>query len=103
MNEAYFSNVKDANELHYGEYEGEDETIWSTDDPVRYLNGGGWDKETTAKIHASRAELNTDSIQGFKDILSSPEMQDIFEAMFGDHVRINLTREGIEVDDYSHD
>ena len=42
VGEAYFSNAPSAEEISYGEYEGDDEAIWSTDDPVRYLQGNGW-------------------------------------------------------------
>lgn len=103
VNEAYFSNVKDVDELTYGEYDGEDETIWSTNNPVQHMNTmSAWDKETSVKVQAT-AGLNVESIQEFMDILNSSEMEEIFEVMFGDHVRVTLTREGIEVDEHSHD
>lgn len=103
MDEPYFSNIKDVNELDYGEYSGEEDSIWSTSSPVAHLQGRNtWDKDTSAKVQATEG-LNAESIQEFMDILNLSEMTDIFEAMFGDRVRVTLTRAGIEVDEYSHD
>lgn len=103
MNKAYFSNAKDTDEFEYGEYDGDDETIWSASNPVRHMQGDvNWDKETSAKVQATTG-LNAESIQEFMDILNSSAMQDIFEAMFGNHVQVTLTRAGIEVEEHSHD
>ena len=103
VNEAYFSNVEDVNELSYGEYGGEDDSIWSVNNPIRHMRGDvSWDKETSAKVQATTG-LNPDSIKEFMDILNSSEMEDIFSIMFGDHVRVTLTRAGIEVEEYDHD
>lgn len=103
INEAYFSNATDSDDIMYGDYQGEDETIWTSHNPVRHMKGDiDWDKETSVKIQATEG-LNATSIQEFMDILNSSEMEDIFEAMFDDHVKVTLTRKGIQVDDYSHD
>lgn len=103
INEAYFSNATDTEDIEYGEYQGDDDTLWSTDSIVTHLTGGAsWDKETTVKVQATEG-LNLESIREFMSILNSPEMEDIFRAMFGDHVKVVLTRKGIEVDEYSHD
>ena len=103
INEAYFSNATDTEDIEYGEYQGDDDTLWSTDSIVTHLTGGvSWDKETTAKVQATEG-LNLESIREFMSILNSPEMEDIFRVMFGDHVKVVLTRKGIEVDEYDHD
>lgn len=103
INEAYFSNATDTEDIEYGEYQGDDDTLWSTDSIVTHLTGGAsWDKETTVKVQATGG-LNLESIREFMSILNSPEMEDIFRAMFGDHVEVTLTRDGISVDEYDHD
>lgn len=103
LNEAYFSNATDGDEIEYGDYQGDDDSVWSTESLVQHIQGGiRWDKETSVKVQATEG-LDAASIQEFMDILNSSEMEEIFEAMFGDHVKVTLTRKGIAVDDHSHD
>jgi hypothetical protein len=44
-----------------------------------------------------------DVYDNLNGIICSSEMQDIMRAMFGDHVTVSCTREGIDVDDCEHD
>jgi hypothetical protein len=39
----------------------------------------------------------------FSKAVGSSEMEDVMQAMFGDHVKVIATREGFDVEDYDHD
>ena len=43
------------------------------------------------------------AVRDFSAIVDNGEMEEVFEAMFGDHVMVTITRDGIDVSDYEHD
>lgn len=43
------------------------------------------------------------AVNEFREYFDNPEMEDVFEAMFGDHVAITVTRDGIDISDHEHD
>lgn len=48
-------------------------------------------------------EHKKDVLEKLNDTICSKEMEDIMRVMFGDHVEVTCTREGISVDEYEHD
>lgn len=72
----------------WGEYEGENESVWceSWVDNLRGKEG-----------------VDADSCEAFADLIGSADMREVLLEMFGDHVAVTVTREGIDVDDYDHD
>ncbi len=91
VNDVYFTNAK-GNQLddisRWGEYEGNDEGVWS---------------ENYYKYFADKPGVNVESCEFLSGMISSSEMQDIMKQMFGDHVCVTVTREGIDVEEYDHD
>jgi hypothetical protein len=91
VGEVYFTNAK-GNQLDdisgWGEYEGDDADIWSDSYP---------------KYFSDKPGVNVKSCEFLSGMISSSEMQDIMEMMFGDHVCVTATRVGIDVTDYDHD
>ena len=92
------------NELHdvsYGEYEGENEDVFVVENFDWLFNPRNtYSKEEREKV--KKAEVNTDSVKKFINILESID-DDVYLETFGDHVKVIATAEGFSVDDYSHD
>lgn len=87
---AFVSNAKDYGQIEYGEYNGEDESVWISDGDYGDLN----------------EELIPQSVLDNADALRSllAKIDDsVFLDMFGDHVQVFATREGFDVQEYSHD
>jgi hypothetical protein len=90
VHEPSFTNAvedDDLDNISYGEYNGDNEDIFS--------------------YYAYRAEDNKDvidpeSIIMFNDFVMH-EVEDILRDMFGDHVEVIATREGFKVQEYDHD
>lgn len=71
-----------------------------------YLLGNSWIipasvKELTLETIGREAEVAMAASNMIKALNDIPE--DIFEDLFGDHVRVIVTRAGVEVEDYDHD
>jgi hypothetical protein len=93
VNDVYFTNAKgeqlnDVNSWGWGEYEGDDEDVWA-ESYMTYLSG--------------KQGVNAASCEFLSSMINSSEMVDIMEQMFGDHVCVTVTREGIDVEEYDHD
>lgn len=91
VGDVYFTNAKGEqldDITSWGDYEGDDGDVWS-DSYVKYF--------------AHRPGVNSKSCEFISDMINSSEMRDIMEMMFGDHVSVTVTREGIEVNEYDHD
>lgn len=86
---------------HYGEYEGEDETVWAIENISYGLNSKYHANEAT-KIRAAGG-IDEDSCQLIDKMIQSKEMEEIMKEMFGDHVSITATRDGFDINDYEHD
>lgn len=87
---AFVSNAKDYGQIEYGEYNGEDESVWISDGDYGDLN----------------EELIPQSVLDNADALRSllAKIDDsVFLDMFGDHVQVFATREGFDVQEYRHD
>jgi hypothetical protein len=102
VHEPYFTNAKNLDDItRWGEYEGEDEEnewsmeLWSL------TSDSDWAKEARSKIDMT--QINLPSISKFSQLIQSSDMEEVMEAMFGDHVRVVATREGFDVDDHDHD
>ena len=106
VNDVYFTNAP-ADELEnitaWGEYEGEDESVWVSQNIAYVLNSGSkYYQEEAAKIRAAGG-FDEDSCNLIDKMIQSGEMEDIMWEMFGDHVVITATRDGFDVNDYEHD
>ena len=91
VGDVYFTNAKDEqlNDVNsWGEYEGDDEDVWA-ESYMTYLSG--------------KEGVDVTSCDFISDMINSSEMKDIMEQMFGDHVCVTVTRNGIVIDDYEHD
>lgn len=87
---ASFTNANDAGNVRWGEYDGEEEDVWVYDTDYGSTDG-------------AEECLNTDMADEFSDMIQTAEMEDVMEAMFGNHVKVIATRDGFEVDGYDHD
>lgn len=106
VNNPTFSNAEGSdvyNVTGWGEYDGETEGVWATDN-ISYVMNSDRDyyKETCDLILAGE-KVDVDSCSNFSDMVLSNPMEDVMYAMFGDHVKIIATREGFDVEEYEHD
>lgn len=106
VNEVYHTNAS-VDELEnvtvWGEYEGEDESVWVTGNIAYVLNSGSkYYKEEAAKILAAGG-VDENSCKLIDKMIQSSEMEDIMREMFGDHVAVTATREGFDVNEHAHE
>lgn len=92
VNEPSFTNAPDPESVHWGEYDGDEETAA---DGSEIFVWEGWG--------SAPASLNKESCEAFARMIQSSEMEDVMKAMFDDHVKVTATREGFSVDEYDHD
>ena len=92
VNDPIFTNASEDdmdNVSVWGEYEGENESVWvAYFYEIKKLNVDG--------LNVADAEL-------LIEMMCSTKMEDIVENLFGDHVQVTATREGFDVHDYDHD
>lgn len=104
VNDVYFTNAPE-DELGYvnawGEYEGEDESVWVASNITHTLSSKYYEDEA-AKILAAGG-VDEDSCNFISFIISSNEMEEIMQEMFGDHAQVTATRDGFDVNEYEHD
>lgn len=106
VNDVYYTNAS-ADELEnvtaWGEYEGEDESVWVTYNIAYVLNSGRkYYEDEVAKILAAGG-VDEGSCELIDKMIQSSEMEEIMKEMFGDHVVITATRDGFDVNNYEHD
>lgn len=91
----YFtSSVNEDGEEDYERYEEE----WNT---YNYYDGYGKDKKLKSDLtKEQKAELKTG--KAVNDFLENFDDEDM-ENLFGDHVKVIITKDGVETDDYDHD
>lgn len=103
VGDPYFTNANEEQMddiTSYGEYEGEDEGVWSESD---WIFSSDSDYCRTKREEMDLTKVDGRSISKFSSMIQSSEMEDVMEAMFGDHVRVVATREGFDVQDHDHD
>lgn len=105
VNDPYFTNANDSqlsDITRWGEYEGEEEGVWSEND---YILVGDSQYCVTARsergINLTQQEIK--AIADLSRLIQSSEMEEVMEAMFGDHVRVVATRSGFDVEECDHD
>jgi hypothetical protein len=87
---AFVSNAKDYENIEWGEYSGDEEGVWIADSDYGDTNEDMIPESVIANTNALRSLL-------------AKIDEDVFLDMFGDHVQVFATREGFDVQDYSHD
>jgi len=103
VGDPYFTNA-DGDQFDdiasYGEYEGEEEGVWSESDWVLTSDS---EYCVNRRVEMNLEGIDPKSIHKFSALVQSSEMEDVMLAMFGDHARIIATRDGFDVDEYDHD
>jgi hypothetical protein len=104
VNTPTFSNSESGEDVSgWGEYEGDDESIWATGglqwvmtSTSDYLQG------TKAKILAGE-KIDFELAEYLSTMLQSSSMEDVMQGMFGNHVKIVATINGFDIEEYDHD
>jgi len=106
VNETTFSNAEGSDiedVTPWGEYEGENESVWVTSSMKESLKGSKYYENEHEKIKAAGLHINADDCEQLSHMLQCGEMDEIMENMFNDHSKVIATRSGFEVEEYSHD
>ena len=88
VHEPTFSNSEPDNVTCWGELEEERDR--------EFAFQGEWSIPT-------HLEHKEDVFEDFTRVICSSEMKDVLHGMFGDHVCVTCTSEGIDVEEYEHD
>lgn len=106
VNQPTYTNAEgdDLDDVHaYGEYDGENEAVWASDDINYTLTcDREYYKEEAEKIRSGGA-IDLPSCNLLSQMLQSSEMESIMKAMFDDHSQVIATVEGFNVQEYEHD
>ena len=107
VHEPYFSNATgdDLDEISsYGEYDGDNDTIWSESNFKYALNNRDREYYQKAANAVDLGGINVESCEFFSKMIQNSEFEDVMKDMFGDHVSVQVTREnGIQTEYYEHD
>lgn len=105
VNDATFTNapIDELDEVRWGEYNGELENVWACENLAHVLTCGREYYEDTKNKILAAGGVDADSCKLFDKAICSGEMEDVMQAMFGDHVKVIATRDGFDVNDYDHD
>mgnify|MGYP003347855693 FL=1 len=103
VNEPTFTNAPDPENVRWGEYDGDAEDVFAVEN-IRWVmeNDRDYYKEDREAI-AKAGGVDVASCDAFSLMICSSAMEDVMQAMFGDHVKVIATREGFDVEDYDHD
>lgn len=85
----------------YGEYEGELEGVWVADYLPYVMDDSRGHYEAERNLIKNGPPIDLTSCEFFRSMIQSNEMEDIMQAMFGDHVKVTATKNGFNMDDYS--
>lgn len=101
VNDPTFTNASEEeieNVSPYGDYDGEDESVWAMES-YALTSDSEWYKSELEKVSG----VDFESCKSFSNIICCSEMEDVMESMFDNHVKVIATREGFEVEDHYHD
>lgn len=106
VHEPTFTNAT-GDDLHdvsgWGEYEGDNDSIWATSNINTTLTSGrDYYEEDRKKILAGPA-IDVTSCGLFSSMIQSSEFENVMRAMFDDHAKVIATRDGFDVQEYDHD
>lgn len=85
-----FTNDPDG-EMEYEELESELEGAWM------------WGEDAYGDYDGKPTEQEVKAMTDLSELWGYTSMDDLFESLFGNHVQITVTANGISVDEYSHD
>lgn len=105
VNSPTFTNapVDELNEIRWGEYEGETEGVWASENVAYMLDNSSKYYEQERELILASGGVDVESCKLFEQAICSGAMESVMLAMFGDHSKIIATRDGFDVDEYDHD
>jgi len=105
VNDCTFTNapVDELEDVRWGEYDGETEGVWATENVPHVLESDSKYYTEMRKLIIASGGVDAQSCKLFSSAICSSEMEDVMLAMFGDHSKVIATRSGFSVDEYDHD
>lgn len=101
VNDPCFTNAPDPENINWGEYEGEEENVWALESYVLTSDREYYVEEQ--KLALSSGNVDAASCSLLSKMICSGELEDVMEAMFGNHVKVIATRDGFDIEDFNHD
>lgn len=101
-----FTNAEgdDLHDISWGEYDGENESIWATENLKYTLTPPtGYGTDYYADIRDKITGVDVESANLLDTMIQSSEFSDVLKDIFGDHVTVVATRDGFDVSDCDHD
>lgn len=95
--------VDELSDIRWGDYEGDTEGVWAADNVGYVLESDREYHQDTKNAILAVGGVDAAACALFSKAVGSSEMEDVMQAMFGDHVKVIATREGFDVEDYDHD
>jgi hypothetical protein len=87
----------------YGEYDGDNDDIWAVDNLKYALNSDRDYYESDRRKILAGPSVDVESCDLFSSMIQSSEFEDVMLAMFDNHSKVIATRDGFDVEEYSHD
>jgi hypothetical protein len=103
VNSPTFTNAPDPENVRWGEYDGDEEDVFAVENMAYTMKSDSHYYKEDQEAIAKAGGVDVDSCEAFERMICSTAMEDVMQAMFGDHVQVIATREGFEVNDYDHD
>jgi hypothetical protein len=109
VNDPTYTNATgdDLDDVSYGEYSGEDKTIWASESMeyvLQPVDGVGRDyHKDTRELILKGPVIDIGACKLMDTMLTSSEFEPVLLVMFGDSVEVTATVNGFAVTDYDHD
>lgn len=103
VNSPTFTNAPDPENVSWGSYDGDEEGVFAVENISYVMNSDRDYYKNEQEAIKKAGVIDVDSCEAFQRMICSSAMEDVMEAMFGNHVKVIATRDGFDIQDYDHD
>ena len=103
VNSPTFTNAPDPENVNWGSYDGDEEGVFAVENISYVMNSDRDYYKNEQEAIKKAGVIDVDSCEAFQRMICSSAMEDVMEAMFGNHVKVIATRDGFDIQDYDHD
>lgn len=103
VNSPTFTNAPDPENVNWGSYDGDEEGVFAVENISYVMNSDRDYYKNEQEAIKKAGVIDVDSCEAFQRMICSSAMEDVMQAMFGNHVKVIATRDGFDIQDYDHD
>ena len=103
VNSPTFTNAPDPESVSWGSYDGDEEGVFAVENISYVMNSDRDYYKNEQEAIKKAGVIDVDSCEAFQRMICSSAMEDVMQAMFGNHVKVIATRDGFDIQDYDHD